>query len=99
EITEGTLTIGDQPANHLPPDKRELSMVFQNYALYPHLTVEQNIAFGLHVKKIKKDIQKRRVNSAAEMLGLTDYLKRKPRELSGGQRQRVALARAIVSEA
>lgn len=99
EITEGTLTIGDQPANHLPPDKRELSMVFQNYALYPHLTVEQNIAFGLHVKKIKKDIQKKRVNNAAEMLGLTDYLKRKPRELSGGQRQRVALARAIVSEA
>lgn len=99
EITGGTLKIGDQVANQLPPNKRELSMVFQNYALYPHLTVEQNIAFGLHVKKIKKDEQKKRVTEAAEMLGLTDYLDRKPRALSGGQRQRVALARAIVSEA
>lgn len=99
EITGGTLKIGEAVANHLPPNKRELSMVFQNYALYPHLTVEQNIAFGLDVKKIKKDIQTKRVADAAEMLGLTDYLKRKPRELSGGQRQRVALARAIVSEA
>lgn len=99
EITGGTLKIGETVANHLPPNKRELSMVFQNYALYPHLTVEQNIAFGLDVKKIKKDVQIKRVADAAEMLGLTDYLKRKPRELSGGQRQRVALARAIVSEA
>lgn len=99
EITDGTLKIGETVANHLPPNKRELSMVFQNYALYPHLTVEQNIGFGLDVKKIKKDIQAKRVADAAEMLGLTDYLKRKPRELSGGQRQRVALARAIVSEA
>lgn len=98
EITGGTLKIGDEVANNLPPSKRELSMVFQNYALYPHLTVEQNIAFGLHVKKIKKDVQAKRVEDVAEMLGLTDYLKRKPRELSGGQRQRVALARAIVSE-
>lgn len=99
DITGGTLKIGEKVANHLPPNQRELSMVFQNYALYPHLTVEQNIAFGLDVKKVKKDIQKKRVNDAAEMLGLTEYLKRKPRELSGGQRQRVALARAIVSEA
>lgn len=99
EITGGTLTIGDTVANDLPPNKRDLSMVFQNYALYPHLTVEQNISFGLHVKKVKKDEQAKRVAEAAEMLGLTDYLKRKPRELSGGQRQRVALARAIVSEA
>lgn len=99
EITGGTLKIGETVANHLPPNKRELSMVFQNYALYPHLTVEQNIAFGLDVKKIKKNLQVKRVAEAAEMLGLTDYLKRKPRELSGGQRQRVALARAIVSEA
>lgn len=99
EITGGTLKIGDVVANQLPPNKRELSMVFQNYALYPHLSVEQNIAFGLDVKKIKKDIQAKRVADAAEMLGLTDYLMRKPRELSGGQRQRVALARAIVSEA
>jgi sn-glycerol 3-phosphate transport system ATP-binding protein len=99
EITTGTLKIGDDIANHLPPSKRELSMVFQNYALYPHLTVEQNIAFGLNVKKIKKNVQQQRVTDVAAMLGLTDYLRRKPRELSGGQRQRVALARAIVSEA
>jgi sn-glycerol 3-phosphate transport system ATP-binding protein len=99
EITSGTLKIGDDIANHLPPSKRELSMVFQNYALYPHLTVEQNIAFGLNVKKIKKNVQQQRVTDVAAMLGLTDYLRRKPRELSGGQRQRVALARAIVSEA
>lgn len=99
EITGGTLMIGDTIANDLPPNKRDLSMVFQNYALYPHLTVEQNISFGLHVKKVKKDEQVKRVAEAADMLGLTDYLKRKPRELSGGQRQRVALARAIVSEA
>jgi sn-glycerol 3-phosphate transport system ATP-binding protein len=99
EITSGTLKIGDDIANHLPPSKRELSMVFQNYALYPHLTVEQNIAFGLNVKKIKKNVQQQRVTDVAAMLGLTDYLRRKPRELSGGQRQRIALARAIVSEA
>jgi len=99
EITSGTLKIGDEVANHLPPSKRELSMVFQNYALYPHLTVEQNIAFGLNVKKIKKSVQQERVADVAKMLGLSDYLIRKPRELSGGQRQRVALARAIVSEA
>ena len=99
EITSGTLKIGDEVANHLPPSKRELSMVFQNYALYPHLTVEQNIAFGLNVKKIKKPVQQQRVTDVAEMLGLSDFLLRKPRELSGGQRQRVALARAIVSEA
>lgn len=98
-ITSGTLKIGDQVANHLSPDKRDLSMVFQNYALYPHLTVQQNITFGLDVKKVKKATQRERAAEVANMLGLTDYLKRKPRELSGGQRQRVALARAIVSEA
>lgn len=99
EITDGVLQIGGKIANHLSPDKRELSMVFQNYALYPHLTVRQNITFGLDVKKVKKGVQTERANEVAEMLGLTDFLKRKPRELSGGQRQRVALARAIVSEA
>jgi len=99
EITSGTLKIGEDIANHLPPSKRELSMVFQNYALYPHLSVEQNIAFGLNVKKVKKAEQQQRVTDVAAMLGLTDFLLRKPRELSGGQRQRVALARAIVSEA
>lgn len=98
QITSGTLTIGGQTANHLQPDKRDLSMVFQNYALYPHLTVQQNITFGLDVKKVKKAVQQQRADEVAKMLGLTDYLKRKPRELSGGQRQRVALARAIVSE-
>lgn len=99
EITSGSLKIGDKVANNFPPNKRELSMVFQNYALYPHLTVRQNITFGLDVKKVKKDDQQMRAEEVAEMLGLTDYLQRKPRELSGGQRQRVALARAIVSEA
>ncbi|WP_039042428.1 ABC transporter ATP-binding protein [Sporosarcina sp. ZBG7A] len=99
EITGGIIEIGGKRANHLSPDKRDLSMVFQNYALYPHLTVQQNITFGLDVKKVKKAVQAERANEVAEMLGLSDFLKRKPRELSGGQRQRVALARAIVSEA
>ena len=99
EITGGTLKIGEKTANRLPPSKRDLSMVFQNYALYPHLNVEDNITFGLDVKKVPKAERKKRALETAEMLGLTDYLKRKPRELSGGQRQRVALARAIVSEA
>ena len=99
QITSGTLKIGEAVANHLPPDKRNLSMVFQNYALYPHLTVQQNITFGLDVKKVKKAEQQKKADEVATMLGLTEFLKRKPRELSGGQRQRVALARAIVSEA
>lgn len=98
EITGGTLKIGEKVANNLSPDKRDLSMVFQNYALYPHLSVQQNITFGLDVKKMKKEEQRRKANEVAEMLGLAEYLDRKPRELSGGQRQRVALARAIVSE-
>lgn len=98
DITGGTLKIGEKVANNLTPDKRDLSMVFQNYALYPHLSVQQNITFGLDVKKMKKEEQRRKANEVAEMLGLTEYLDRKPRELSGGQRQRVALARAIVSE-
>ncbi|MBY0123528.1 ABC transporter ATP-binding protein [Bacillus sp. S/N-304-OC-R1] len=99
DITGGTLKIGEQEANLLPPSKRDISMVFQNYALYPHLTVEENIVFGLHVKKVSKVERKRRCEDVASMLGLTDYLQRKPRELSGGQRQRVALARAIVNQA
>lgn len=98
EITGGTLKIGEKVANHLTPDKRDLSMVFQNYALYPHLSVQQNITFGLDVKRMKKEEQRKKAIEVAEMLGLTEYLDRKPRELSGGQRQRVALARAIVSE-
>ncbi|MFE8700606.1 ABC transporter ATP-binding protein [Cytobacillus sp. FJAT-54145] len=96
-VSSGDLYIGDEKANKLPPSSRNLSMVFQNYALYPHLTVEQNITFGLHTKKISKQEQMKRCKEAAEMLGLSDYLKRKPRNLSGGQRQRVALARAIVT--
>ncbi|MED1603578.1 sn-glycerol-3-phosphate ABC transporter ATP-binding protein UgpC [Alkalihalophilus marmarensis] len=99
EISAGRLLLGEKEANHLDPSKRELSMVFQNYALYPHLSVEENILFGLKVKKIKKEERMRRCLEAADLLGLTDYLKRKPRELSGGQRQRVALARAVVSQA
>lgn len=98
EITGGTLKIGEKVANHLSPDKRDLSMVFQNYALYPHLSVQQNITFGLDVKRMKKEEQRKKAIEVAEMLGLKEYLDRKPRELSGGQRQRVALARAIVSE-
>ena len=99
DITGGILKIGDKEVNDLPPSKRDLSMVFQNYALYPHLSVEENIQFGLHVKKIDKKERTKRTKEVAAMLGLSDYLKRKPRELSGGQRQRVALARAIVNEA
>ncbi|MBA4535729.1 sn-glycerol-3-phosphate ABC transporter ATP-binding protein UgpC [Bacillus aquiflavi] len=98
-ISEGIVKIGNQEVNMLPPSKRDISMVFQNYALYPHLTVEENIVFGLHVKKISKKVRKERCNHVAKMLGLSRFLKRKPRELSGGQRQRVALARAIVNEA
>ncbi|WP_062046948.1 ABC transporter ATP-binding protein [Bacillus sp. JCM 19034] len=99
EITDGKLLINNKVVNHLPPKDRHLSMVFQNYALYPHLTVEQNILFGLHAKKVHKQEQKRRLHETAEMMGLTDLLNRKPKELSGGQRQRVALARSVVSEA
>ncbi|WP_077306794.1 ABC transporter ATP-binding protein [Terribacillus halophilus] len=97
-ITDGSLFVNGIRMNHTPPNKRNLSMVFQNYALYPHLNVEQNIMFGLHTKKISREEQQRRCADAAEMLGLADYLERKPRELSGGQRQRVALARAIVTQ-
>lgn len=99
EISNGTLKINNTVVNHIPPKDRNLSMVFQNYALYPHLTVEQNILFGLKAKKIDKKEQNKRLKESAEMMGLSELLKRKPRELSGGQRQRVALARAVVSEA
>jgi sn-glycerol 3-phosphate transport system ATP-binding protein len=99
DITAGTLLIGGKPANLLPPSKRSLSMVFQNYALYPHLSARENIVFGLKAHRIGKDIVEKRLREAAEMLNLVPYLERKPRQLSGGQRQRVALARSIVSEA
>jgi multiple sugar transport system ATP-binding protein len=98
DITSGTITIGDRVVNDLPPKDRDIAMVFQNYALYPHMTVEQNLAFGLQQRKTPKDEIKRRVTEVARMLGLEDYLKRKPAALSGGQRQRVAMGRAIVRE-
>jgi multiple sugar transport system ATP-binding protein len=97
EITGGTIQIGDRVVNDLPPKDRDIAMVFQNYALYPHMTVEQNLAFGLQLRKTPKEEIKRRVDEAAQMLGLEQYLKRKPAALSGGQRQRVAIARALVN--
>ncbi|GAA0301826.1 sn-glycerol 3-phosphate transport system ATP-binding protein [Gracilibacillus halotolerans] len=99
EISGGLLKMNGNVVNHLRPKERNLSMVFQNYALYPHLTVEQNILFGLHARKVSKSEQKKRLMETAEMMGLGDLLKRKPKQLSGGQRQRVALARAVVSQA
>jgi multiple sugar transport system ATP-binding protein len=98
EITGGKIMIGDRVVNDLPPKDRDIAMVFQNYALYPHMTVEQNLAFGLQLRKMPKGEIKRRVDEAAKMLGLDQYLKRKPAALSGGQRQRVAMGRAIVRE-
>src|SRR5215813_7778807 len=98
EITFGTLSIGDRVVNDLPPKDRDIAMVFQNYALYPHMTVEQNLAFGLQQRKTPKAEIKRRVDQAARMLGIEEYLNRKPAALSGGQRQRVAMGRAIVRE-
>jgi multiple sugar transport system ATP-binding protein len=98
EITSGTISIGDRVVNDLPPKDRDIAMVFQNYALYPHMTVEQNLAFGLQQRKTPRDEIRRRVTEVATLLGLEDYLKRKPAALSGGQRQRVAMGRAIVRE-
>ena len=96
EITGGELYIDDVLVNEISPKERDIAMVFQNYALYPHMTVFDNMAFGLKLRKYPKEEIKQRVNEAAEILGLTPYLKRKPKALSGGQRQRVALGRAIV---
>ncbi|WP_431027691.1 ABC transporter ATP-binding protein [Lysinibacillus sp. LZ02] len=97
-ITSGNLIFGEDVVNDIHPSKRGITMVFQNYALYPHMSVEENIGFGLQVKKLEKSVRKQKIEEVAAMLGLSDYLKRKPRQLSGGQRQRVALARAIVNE-
>jgi len=96
EISAGEITIGDRVVNDLPPKDRDIAMVFQNYALYPHMTVYDNMAFGLKMRKFPKAEIAQRVQSAAEILGIQDLLKRKPRQLSGGQRQRVAVGRAIV---
>ncbi|MDO8210894.1 ABC transporter ATP-binding protein [Conexibacter sp. CPCC 206217] len=98
EISEGELLIGDRVVNDVPSRDRDIAMVFQSYALYPHLSVYENIAFGLRLKKVPKDEIDRRVREAAHVLDLTEWLKRKPRNLSGGQRQRVAMGRAIVRE-
>jgi multiple sugar transport system ATP-binding protein len=95
-ITSGRILIDDTVINELPPMDRDIAMVFQNYALYPHMSVYDNMAFGLKMRKFDKPEIQRRVHEAAEILGIHDYLKRKPRQLSGGQRQRVALGRAIV---
>jgi multiple sugar transport system ATP-binding protein len=98
EITEGRILIGDRAVNNLAPGARDVAMVFQSYALYPHMTVYDNLAFGLRNKRMPKDEVDRRVRRAAEILDLGKLLKRKPKQLSGGQRQRVALGRAIVRE-
>jgi multiple sugar transport system ATP-binding protein len=98
EISEGALSIGDRIVNHVPSRDRDIAMVFQSYALYPHLSVYENIAFGLRLRKISKQEVDQRVHRAAQLLGLEEYLNRKPRALSGGQRQRVAMGRAIVRE-
>jgi multiple sugar transport system ATP-binding protein len=98
EISEGVLKIGERVVNHVPSRDRDIAMVFQSYALYPHLSVYENIAFGLRLKKMSKTEIDQRVDRASSLLGLNDYLKRKPRALSGGQRQRVAMGRAIVRE-
>ena len=98
EISEGALKIGDRIVNHVPSRDRDIAMVFQSYALYPHLSVYENIAFGLRLRKMSKQEIDERVNRAAAVLGLGEYLKRKPRALSGGQRQRVAMGRAIVRQ-
>ena len=98
EITEGELYIGDQLVNDVAPKDRDIAMVFQNYALYPHMTVFENMAFGLKLRKTPKDEVKRKVHEAAKILDIEHLLDRKPKALSGGQRQRVALGRAIVRE-
>ena len=98
DISEGVLTIGDRVVNHVPSRDRDIAMVFQSYALYPHLSVYENIAFGLKLKKMPKEEIQKRVQDAARILGLEPFLKRKPRALSGGQRQRVAMGRAIVRQ-
>jgi multiple sugar transport system ATP-binding protein len=98
EITSGTLRIGDRIINDVPPKDRDIAMVFQSYALYPHMSIRDNLAFGLKLRHVPKPQIEARVKEAAAILDLTRYLDRKPRELSGGQRQRVALGRAIVRE-
>ena len=98
EITEGELWVGDKLVNDVAPKDRDIAMVFQNYALYPHMTVYDNMAFALKLRKTPKDVIDKKVKEAAEILDITEYLNRKPKALSGGQRQRVAIGRAIVRD-
>jgi multiple sugar transport system ATP-binding protein len=98
EISEGTIKIADRVVNEVPPKDRDVAMVFQNYALYPHMTVYENMAFALKLRHVDKGEADRRVREAAKILGLEEFLAKKPRNLSGGQRQRVAMGRAIVRE-
>jgi multiple sugar transport system ATP-binding protein len=98
EISGGTIRIGERVVNNLPPGDRDIAMVFQNYALYPHMTVAENIGFALRMRKVPKREARRRIEETARIIGLLDHLDRKPRQLSGGQRQRVAMGRAIVRE-
>ena len=95
---KGDVIIAGKRVNELPPAKRDIAMVFQSYALFPHLSVAENILFGLKVRRIAKAEQKQRLLNTADLLGLTDYLARKPSQLSGGQQQRVALGRAIIAQ-
>jgi sn-glycerol 3-phosphate transport system ATP-binding protein len=97
-VTSGEISIGDKIVNEIEPADRDIAMVFQNYALYPHMSVRENMAYGLKIRKTPKDEITRRVNEAADILEIRDYLARKPRQLSGGQRQRVAMGRAIVRD-
>jgi len=99
EISGGRIIIGDRVVNDLPPKDRDVAMVFQSYALYPHMTVRDNLAYPLKLRKVPKDLRETKVREAARLLDITDYLDRKPKALSGGQRQRVALGRAIVRDA
>jgi ABC-type sugar transport system ATPase subunit len=97
-ISEGTITIGDRVVNDVPPKDRDIAMVFQNYALYPHMTVEKNLGFGLRRRRTPRDDVRQRVDEVSRMLGLDELLRRRPGQLSGGQRQRVAMGRALVRE-
>ena len=98
EISDGEIRIGDRVVNNLQPRDRDVAMVFQNYALYPHMTVAENIGFALRMRKVPKAEARARIAETARIIGLVDHLDRKPRQLSGGQRQRVAMGRAIVRE-
>jgi multiple sugar transport system ATP-binding protein len=98
EVNAGSIYIGDRDVTNMPPKDRDIAMVFQNYALYPHMSVADNMGFALKMAKVPSDKRRERVEKAAELLGLTEYLERKPKQLSGGQRQRVAMGRAIVRE-